>query len=54
MRVMVIGKRARASPPAPRRAGRLAEVRPQFEAAAKLTQNAREAAFLLARAAACG
>jgi RNA polymerase sigma factor (sigma-70 family) len=36
------------------RAGRLAEARPQFEAAAKLTRNAREAAFLLARADACG
>jgi RNA polymerase sigma factor (sigma-70 family) len=36
------------------RAGRLAEARSQFEAAAKLTRNAREAAFLLARADACG
>jgi RNA polymerase sigma factor (sigma-70 family) len=36
------------------RAGRLAEARRQFEAAAKLTRNAREAAFLLARADACG
>ena len=36
------------------RCGRLAEARVAFEAAAKLTRNAREAAFLLARAAACG
>jgi RNA polymerase sigma factor (sigma-70 family) len=36
------------------RCGRLAEARLQFEAAAKLTRNAREAAFLLARASACG
>ena len=36
------------------RAGRLAEARPEFEAAARLTRNAREAAFLLARAEACG
>ncbi len=36
------------------RAGRLAEARAQFEAAAGLTRNAREAAFLLARAQACG
>jgi len=36
------------------RAGRLAEARPEFEAAASLTRNAREAAFLLARAEACG
>jgi len=36
------------------RAGRLAEARPEFEAAAALTRNAREAAFLLARADACG
>ena len=36
------------------RAGRLAEARREFEAAAKLTRNAREAAFLLARADACG
>ena len=36
------------------RAGRLAEARSEFEAAAKLTRNAREAAFLLARADACG
>jgi len=35
------------------RAGRLAEARSEFEAAARLTRNAREAAFLLARAAAC-
>ena len=35
------------------RCGRLAEARSEFEAAAKLTRNAREAAFLLARAAAC-
>jgi predicted RNA polymerase sigma factor len=35
------------------RAGRLSEARSEFEAAAKLTRNAREAAFLLARAAAC-
>ena len=31
-------------------AGRLAEARSEFEAAAKLTRNVREAAFLLARA----
>jgi RNA polymerase sigma factor (sigma-70 family) len=36
------------------RCGRLAEARAAFEAAAKLTRNAREAAFLLARAGACG
>jgi RNA polymerase sigma factor (sigma-70 family) len=36
------------------RCGRLAEARAEFEAAAKLTRNAREAAFLLARAGACG
>lgn len=36
------------------RAGRRAEARGEFEAAAKLTRNAREAAFLLARADACG
>jgi RNA polymerase sigma factor (sigma-70 family) len=36
------------------RCGRLAEARVAFEAAAKLTRNAREAAFLLARAGACG
>jgi RNA polymerase sigma factor (sigma-70 family) len=36
------------------RAGRLAEARGQFEAAAELSQNARERAFLLGRAAACG
>ena len=36
------------------RAGRLAEARAQFEAAARLTANARERAFLLARATACG
>ena len=35
------------------RAGRRAEARAQFEAAAALTQNAREKAFLLARAKAC-
>ncbi|HVJ02938.1 MAG TPA: RNA polymerase sigma factor [Sphingomonas sp.] len=35
------------------RAGRLAEARPEFEAAARLTRNAREAAFLKARAEAC-
>jgi predicted RNA polymerase sigma factor len=35
------------------RAGRLAEARGEFETAARLTRNAREAAFLLARAAAC-
>lgn len=35
------------------RAGRLAEARSEFEAAARLTRNAREAAFLLARAHAC-
>jgi predicted RNA polymerase sigma factor len=36
------------------RAGRLAEARVAFEAAAALTRNARERAFLLARADACG
>ncbi len=36
------------------RAGRLAEARPAFEMAAALTRNARERAFLLARADACG
>ena len=36
------------------RAGRLAEARSEFQAAAKLTRNAREAAFLRARADACG
>jgi RNA polymerase sigma factor (sigma-70 family) len=36
------------------RAGRLAEARAEFEAAARLTRNAREAAFLLGRAEACG
>jgi len=36
------------------RAGRLAEARTEFEAAAKLTRNAREVAFLVARAEACG
>jgi RNA polymerase sigma factor (sigma-70 family) len=36
------------------RCGRLAEARAQFEAAARLTRNAREAAFLRARAGACG
>lgn len=35
------------------RAGRLAEARSEFEAAAKLTRNVRERAFLLARAEAC-
>ena len=35
------------------RAGRLAEARAEFEAAAALTRNARERAFLLARATAC-
>jgi predicted RNA polymerase sigma factor len=35
------------------RAGRLAEARSEFEAAATLTRNAREKAFLLARAEAC-
>jgi RNA polymerase sigma factor (sigma-70 family) len=35
------------------RAGRLAEARSEFEAAAKLTRNLRERAFLLARAGAC-
>jgi RNA polymerase sigma factor (sigma-70 family) len=35
------------------RCGRLGEARAEFEAAAKLTRNAREAAFLLARAGAC-
>ncbi|HEV7659339.1 MAG TPA: sigma-70 family RNA polymerase sigma factor [Allosphingosinicella sp.] len=35
------------------RAGRLAEARPQFEAAAALTRNLAERAFLLARADAC-
>jgi len=36
------------------RCGRLAEARVEFEAAAKLTRNTREAAFLRARASACG
>jgi RNA polymerase sigma factor (sigma-70 family) len=36
------------------RAGRLADARPAFEAAAALTGNRRERDFLLARAAACG
>ena len=36
------------------RAGRLAEARAQFETAARLTRNEREAAFLLSRAEACG
>ncbi len=36
------------------RAGRLAEARPQFEAAATLARNHAEKAFLLSRAAACG
>ncbi|HEY1863862.1 MAG TPA: RNA polymerase sigma factor [Roseiarcus sp.] len=35
------------------RAGRPAEARPEFEAAARLTRNVRERAFLLARADAC-
>lgn len=35
------------------RAGRLAEARPEFEAAATLTRNAKERAFLLGRAEAC-
>jgi RNA polymerase sigma factor (sigma-70 family) len=35
------------------RAGRLDEARAEFEAAAQLTRNARERAFLLSRAAAC-
>ncbi len=35
------------------RAGRLAEARSEFEAASKLTRNARERDFLLARAGAC-
>jgi RNA polymerase sigma factor (sigma-70 family) len=35
------------------RAGRPAEARPEFEAAARLTRNMRERAFLLARADAC-
>jgi predicted RNA polymerase sigma factor len=35
------------------RAGRLAEARAEFEAATKLTRNARERDFLLARASAC-
>lgn len=35
------------------RCGRLAEARVEFAAAARLTRNAREAAFLLARAGAC-
>jgi RNA polymerase sigma factor (sigma-70 family) len=35
------------------RAGRLAEARVEFEAAARLTRNEREAAFLIARAEAC-
>jgi RNA polymerase sigma factor (sigma-70 family) len=35
------------------RAGRLAEARPEFEAAAALTRNLAERAFLLARAEAC-
>jgi predicted RNA polymerase sigma factor len=36
------------------RAGRLAEARGEFEAAAALTRNGAEKAFLLARAEACG
>ena len=35
------------------RAGRLAEARAEFKAAATLTRNQRERAFLLARADAC-
>jgi predicted RNA polymerase sigma factor len=35
------------------RAGRLAEARLEFEAAASLTRNGPEKAFLLARASAC-
>lgn len=35
------------------RCGRLAAARAEFEAAARLTRNIREAAFLMARAAAC-
>jgi RNA polymerase sigma factor (sigma-70 family) len=35
------------------RAGRVAEARPEFEAAARLTRNVREAAYLRARAGAC-
>lgn len=35
------------------RAGRRSEARPHFEAAARLTRNAREASFLLTRAHAC-
>jgi RNA polymerase sigma factor (sigma-70 family) len=35
------------------RCGRLAEARAEFEAAARLTRNAKEAEFLLARAGAC-
>jgi RNA polymerase sigma factor (sigma-70 family) len=36
------------------RAGRLADARREFESAAALTRNARERAFLLSRASACG
>lgn len=36
------------------RAGRLVEAREAFDAAAALTRNVRERAFLLARAEACG
>jgi predicted RNA polymerase sigma factor len=36
------------------RAGRLAEARAEFQRAAEITRNAREKAFLLGRAAACG
>ena len=36
------------------RAGRLAEAHTEFKAAATLTRNVRERAFLLARADACG
>ena len=35
------------------RTGRLAEARSEFEAAAKLTRNVRQRAFLLGRADAC-
>jgi len=35
------------------RTGRLAEARAEFKAAATLTRNVREGAFLLARADAC-
>jgi predicted RNA polymerase sigma factor len=36
------------------RCGRLAEARAEFQAAARLTRNAREADYLLARADSCG